>query len=550
MDTGPVPAAAQTAAAAGPGNPGRRSFLLMAGAVIGAGTRRPSVAMEGADAAGRRRSAALASRPQPAWPARPGAHSPTMADWQALRRKLSTRHLVRPGQPGYGLARQLYDPRFDSLAPQAVAYCGTPDDVAACLSFVTRFRLPVRARSGGHSYAGWSSVTGGLIIDVTPLSSLRVGSGTVQAGTGLALIDFYAGLAAHGLAVPGGTCPTVGLAGLTLGGGVGILSRLYGLTSDNLTAVQLVTADGSVLTASPSRHSDLFWACQGGGGGNFGVATSFTFRTHKLGQIVLFNLTWPWSLAAQVVSAWQSWAPNAPDALWSSMHLSARPGGSPRLNVDGAYAGSVASATALLDQLFAAVGSAPSSSVVRQDSFLNAMLMQAGCGGLSVTECHTQPGGKLLRVPSFAKSDFFSTALSTAGIQALLTAVQNMTGVTGAAGGAGEIGFDAFGGALNRIRPADTAFVHRNSLFNAQYRTSWTNPGSGQGVANQHAWLRSFYASLHPYANGQAYQNYPDPDLTDWRQAYYGANYPRLSAIKARYDPHMLFRFPQAITPA
>ena len=124
-----------------------------------------------------------------------------------------------------------------------------------------------------------------------------------------------------------------------------------------------------------------------------------------------------------------------------------------------------------------------------------------------------------------------------------------MTGVKGAAGGVGEIGLDAFGGALNRVRADATAFVHRDSLFNAQYRTSWTSPGSSQGVANQHAWLRSFYASLHPYANGQAYQNYADPDLTDWRQAYYGANYPRLSAIKARYDPRMLFRFPQAITP-
>lgn len=177
------------------------------------------------------------------------------------------------------------------------------------------------------------------------------------------------------------------------------------------------------------------------------------------------------------------------------------------------------------------------------------MLMKAGCSELSVAQCHTEPDGKLPRVPAYAKSDFFARELNAAGIQVLLTAVAALTGVRGAAGGSGEIGFDSFGGALNRVRPDATAFVHRNSLFNAQYRTSWTNPGSSQGVANQHAWLRSCYASVHPHANGQAYQNYVDPDLANWRQAYYGANYPRLSEVKAKYDPRMLFRFPQAITP-
>jgi hypothetical protein len=121
--------------------------------------------------------------------------------------------------------------------------------------------------------------------------------------------------------------------------------------------------------------------------------------------------------------------------------------------------------------------------------------------------------------------------------------------VRGAAGGGGALAFDAFGGAVNRVSPSATAFVHRNALFLAQYTTSWNWPGSSGGMANQHAWLRSYYASVHPHASGQAYQNYIDPDLTNWPPAYYGANYARLQQVKRKYDPHRLFNFPQAITP-
>jgi|CZKW01.1.fsa_nt_gi FAD/FMN-containing dehydrogenase len=513
----------------------RRSFLVTTGAIIGAGALLPRTRA----GTGATRATWLASL----------TSAPSNADWQALRRKLSSHDLVRPGQGGYPQAKQLFDPRFDALEPTGIAYCRTAADVAACLSFASRFKLPVRARSGGHSYAGWSSVTGGLVLDVSQLSTFAVGNGTVRVGSGLDLIDLYNRLAARGLAVPGGSCPTVGIAGLALGGGVGVVSRLYGLTSDALESVQLVTADGSVLTCSSSRYSDLFWACRGGGGGNFGVATAFTFRTHRLRQLVLFFLSWPWSRAARVVNAWQSWAPYAPDALWSNMHLSAPPGGAPQIGVGGTYVGSVAGAARLLHELYAKVGSGPSSYFLNEEPYLNAMLLEAGCSGLSVAECHTRPGGRLPRVPSYAKSDFFTQRLSASGVHALLAGIERLRGVRGTSGGVGAIAFDAFGGALNRVHPNSTAFVHRNALFLAQYSTSWNNPGSSGGVANQHKWLRSYYSSLHPHASGQAYQNYVDPDLTNWRQAYYGANYPRLSQVKAKYDPHQLFRFPQAITP-
>jgi len=470
---------------------------------------------------------------------------PSPSDWKALRRRLSTHALSLPGDASYHKARELFDPRFDRLMPAGIAYCGGHADVSACLSFATKFGLPVRARAGGHSYAGWSSVTGGLVIDVSRISHFAPGSGTVTVGTGIDLITLYGHLAALGLAVPGGSCPTVGLAGLALGGGVGVLSRQLGLTCDNIESLRIVTADGSVLTCDSTQHSDLFWACRGGGGGNFGVATSFTLRTHRLGSLVRFFLRWPWSKAAEVVGAWQSWAPAAPDALWSNMHLSAAFGGAPQVSVGGTYLGSVAGARRLLGHLYGKVGSAPSLAIVESQSFLDVMLIEAGCLPTgSVRLCRTQAK----RVPFFAKSDFFTTRLSASGIAVLLAGIERLASIAGASGGAGSIAFDAFGGAINKVPAGATAFVHRDALFLAQYYTGWNFPGSPAGVARQHDWLRSFYADLHPHASGQAYQNYIDPDLTNWRQAYYGANYARLSAVKAKYDPAGLFRFPQAIT--
>lgn len=490
-------------------------------------------------------------------PGRPEAalREPGPADWAALRRSLSTRDLLRPGEAGYARARLLYDPRFDGQRPAGVAYCAHPGDVAACVAFARAHGTPVAARSGGHSYAGWSGGTG-LVVDVTRMNSFDVGPGgrTVTVGAGTCLIDFYERLAAHGLAVPGGSCPTVGIAGLTLGGGVGVLSRAYGLSSDNLEAVQLVTADGRTVTCDSSRNSDLLWACRGGGGGNFGVATSFTFRARRLSRLVLFFLRWPWQQAAAVVAAWQSWAPRAPDALWSNLHLEATPGGgAPTVQVGGTYLGGVAGARAQLRRLAALVGAPPSAPFVEETSFLDAMLAEAGCADLPAGQCHLPGqarGGALTRVPSQAKSDFFTRPLPASAIRQLVAAVESMRGVRGARGGVGAVAFDAFGGALNRP-PADaTAFVHRDSLFLAQYSTSWTPGDDERRVARQRAWLRACYGVAHPHASGQAYQNYVDPDLRDWRAAYYGGNYPRLARVKEAYDPHQVFRFPQGITPA
>jgi FAD/FMN-containing dehydrogenase len=533
-----------------PGSPGRRAFLRFAAAAGGASLLSACSGTRSATAT----SSSPAASSSPATSsssagATAAAGPPTSADWAALARDLSG-PLIRPGESGYTTAKELFDPRFDSLHPAGIAYCGNPHDVATSLAFVRKYGLPVAARCGGHSYAGWSS-TSGLIVDVTRMAGVTVSGGTATVGAGTRLIDFYNDLATSGRAVPGGSCPTVGISGLTLGGGIGVVGRAYGLTCDNVTSMQIVTADGQIRTANAQTNSDLFWACRGGGGGNFGVVTSFTFTTHPAGDICLFFLGWPWSQAAQVIAGWQSWAPHAPDQLWSNLHLAAAPGGSiPSIQVGGTYIGSVSDAGAQLEKLYAAVGSDPSSPFLESTTWLHAMLVEAGCANLTVNECHlpTQnPQGQLSRASESAKSDFFTKPLSSHGIGTLLTGVENFQQVSGAPGGSGGIAFDALGGAINRVAPSATAFVHRDALFDAQYTTTWPVGSASAEVARQRTWQQSFWQSMRPYASGQAYQNYVDPSLTNWRQAYYGANYTRLTQVKATYDPNRLFSFPQAV---
>ncbi len=568
----------------GSGGPGRRTFLVLAGGLTlgaGAGTVIALAAAGRPGSGGHSGPGGAASTPGA--PGSGGAVSTSStgrtpgvartaparpADWMALRGQLSTGRLLQPGSAGYYPARLQFDPRFDNARPAGIAYCAIPADVSACLAFARRFGVPIAARSGGHSYGGWSTTTG-LVIDVSRMSRVTVdaATGTARVGAGTLLIDLYGELAARGLAVPGGSCPTVGVAGLALGGGVGVVGRLYGLTCDNVVAVQIVTADGVVRECSQVSNPDLFWACRGGGGGSFGVVTEFTLRTHPAPDLVLFYLQWPWSQAAQVVSAWQSWAPAAPDELWSNLHLSAAPGGAePQVSVGGTYAGGIAQAQGLLDRLYAAVGSGPSSIFVQSEPYLSVMLVEAGCASLSVAQCHLpwqNPAGTLGREPELAKSDFYTVRLPSAGIRTLLGQVEQMQLVSGAPGAAGGVAFDAFGGVINRVSPDATAFVHRDTLFLAQYTTTWTAPPSGRTpgpggpggaagarsapVQRQRAWLASFHAAMRPYASGQAYQNYADPDLADWQRAYYGANYPRLQRIKAAVDPTDLFHFPQSI---
>jgi len=451
----------------------------------------------------------------------------------------------------YGQARAVHNGMFDKR-PLALLRAEQVADVIAGVNFARDNGLDLSIRDGGHSAPGFGTNNNGLVIDMTPMRTVRVdpGNKTAHAGAGATWGDFNHATHAFGLATTGGIISTTGVTGLTLGGGIGYLARACGLSIDNLISADVVTADGRFVTASEHENEDLFWGLRGGGG-NFGVVTSFTFTTHPAGAICLFFLSWPWSQAARVIAGWQSWAPHAPDQLWSNLHLAAAPGGSvPSIQVGGTYLGSVSGAAAQLEKLYAAVGSHPSSPFLESTTWLHAMLVEAGCASLTVNECHlpTQTsGGRLSRASEYAKSDFFTKPLSSHGIGTLLAGVENFQKVAGAPGASGGIALDALGGAINRVAPGATAFVHRDALFDAQYTTTWPVGSASAEVARQHAWQQSFWQSMRPYASGQAYQNYIDPSLANWRQAYYGANYTRLTQVKAAYDPHRLFNFPQAV---
>jgi hypothetical protein len=469
----------------------------------------------------------------------------TDAQWAALAGSLAGR-VVRPGDNGYLVDVQLYDSRYDSVRPAGIAYCANPTDVQRCVGFAQDHSMAITARSGGHSYAGYSTGPG-LVVDVTMMAATTVGPGMATIGAGARLIDIYTVLNARGVSIPGGSCPTVGIAGLALGGGAGVVGRAHGMTCDALDSLQIVTADGRLVTADNSTNNDLFWACRGGGGGNYGIVTSFSFTTFPTDDVALFFLTWPWAAAAQVLPAWLSWAPSGPDALWSNLLMETDPAkSSVLLQVGGVLQGPTGQLNPLLDSLVTAVGGAPASRSVELVPFAHAMYVEAGCAGLSQNACHlpTQtPGGTLTRQPSLAKSDYLTGPLGDAGVQAVVAGIDSRR----SQGAKGAVGFDAYGGAINRVAPSATAFVHRNALASAQYSVPFTPSDTSATLASGQQWLSQWYGTLRPYVSGQAYQNYIDPQLANWADAYYSANLPRLRSVKATWDPDNLFHFAQSI---
>ena len=475
---------------------------------------------------------------------------PSGPDWSTLASMLSGQ-LVLPTSPTYQTSAELYNERFDGRAPAAIAYCRSASDVQRCVGFARDHAVQITARSGGHSYGGYSSGPG-LVIDVTPMAGVAVGKAdTAIVGAGARLIDVYSTLGASGVLLPGGSCPTVGIAGLTLGGGIGVFGRKYGLTCDNLQAVEVVKADATVVTADAAHHTDLLWSSKGGGGGNFGVVTSFTFGVHPIPDIALFTLDFPWGAAADVLGAWQHWMPGTPPELWSNCQLlsSGSAGGSQPLSVrvTGVLAGPASTLTGLVQPLITAVGTAPTYQFVGPEPYLRAMLIEAGCTNSSVAACHLpaqNPAGTLSRAGFAAKSDFIDSAMPPAGLQAVVDAVAGLDRTQPGVGG-GMV-FDSYGGVINDVGPADTAFVHRNALACIEYSVSW-GPGASESVmADAESWLQATQGQLAPYSSG-AYQNYIDPTLVDWKQAYYGANLARLVDVKRAYDPDDVFHFAQSI---
>lgn len=481
------------------------------------------------------------------------------AAWAALRTSLSGR-LVVPGEPDYPVAKLVYDLRFAGISPVGIAYCASPTDVQRCVGFARRYALPIAARSGGHSYGGYST-NNGLVVDVTAMSTVSVspvGSGAPMSspasspvatvGSGTLLIDLYNQLSAAGVVLPGGSCPTVGIAGLTLGGGIGVVGRKYGLTCDNLRALEMVTADGAVIRCDPGNHPDLFWAAQGGGGGNFGFVTSFDFGVHAMPELSLFTFAWPWAAAADVLGAWQDWAPNAPDELWSNCQLVVSGSTGLQARVTGVLVGSAGTLDSLLQPFERAVGATPTYRFAGPESYMPAMLIEAGCQDLTVPQCHL-PGqtlsGTLPRATFVAKSAYVSSAMPAAGLQAAAQLASELQ--SSQPGVNGGLVFDAYGGAINRVAPDATAFVHRRMLCGIQASVSWATTPSAPAAAAGQAWLAHAAGVLASYTDGSAYQNYIDPTLSDWKEAYYGANLDRLIRVKQAYDPDDFFHFAQSI---
>ncbi len=446
--------------------------------------------------------------------------------------------VVVRGDAAYDQARVLYNTRFDTFKPQAVVFCESLADVQQTVRWARKHRVRIVPRSGGHSYGGYSS-TSGVIVDVSSLNGVALDArGRAVVGAGARLIDVYDGLWQHRRTVPAGSCPTVGIAGLALGGGVGLASRKYGLTCDNLLEATVVLANGTAVLANSRQHSDLYWALRGGGGGNFGIITRLVFRTHPVGQVATYALEWPWSDAAKVVRAWQKLAPHAPDGLFSVLNLNAAAGGRARITSAGQFFGSADRLRELLRPL--ANAGTRTRFTVTSRSYLDAQEMWAGCSG-AIAECHLPPQGHLGRSTFKGKSSFANKPLSVQGINAMIRQIEARI-TTGS--GSGIILLDSYGGAINRVKKDATAFVHRDALFSMQYLAYWDAAAAAEPNLR---WLRNFYAAMSPHVSPFAYQNYIDPDLGNWGRAYYGTNLDRLIAVKRRYDPQNVFRSSQSI---
>lgn len=449
--------------------------------------------------------------------------------------------LALPGQRRYDVVRRVENPRYDTARPLAVLSVASAADVATAIKFAQDHHIPVAVRSGGHSYPGWSAggTLASLVIDCRPLARFRLRRDMVEIGAGAALAPIYDQLGARGLAVPGGSCPTVGIAGLTLGGGVGVLSRAMGLTSDAVRSMKVVTADGRVQRVSAEERPDLYWALRGGGGGHLGVVTSFEFTTAPAPVLNTFYLQWPLSAAADVVDAWQHWAPTADTRLWSSCKAlggQVHPSG-PVVLAAGTWIGSTASLDRHLAGLLRHVPQ-PAASTTHTRSYRDAMLAYAGCSTIPATQCNTGPGGSLTREAFGATSHVMYNPLDSSGID---TVIDHVTRAQSSGLREAGLSIDALGGRVHDVPAAESAFVHRDALATVQYTATYASGGP----APADAYVREFRRAMLPHWGNHAYVNYADPTIVGYRDAYFGANATRLAQVRQAYDPHHFFTQPQ-----
>jgi FAD/FMN-containing dehydrogenase len=423
--------------------------------------------------------------------------------------------LLLPDAPEFAEAARPPIARFAAVRPELVVRCRSREDVVEALALVRRERREFAIRSGGHCFEGRSSTTG-VLIDVSPIDHVRLAGGVAAIGAGARLAEVYDALHAHGVTIAGGCGPTVGIAGLALGGGLGILGRTHGLTSDQLVGAEVVLADGGVVQADAECEPDLFWALRGAGAARFGVVTELRLRVVPALPVTTIHATWPVERAADAIAAWQQSAPDAPDELAVSVIglVPAHPRRAPSVHVFGALVGTEEQARAALRELAA-------------DARLEHMpyraakhhLAEHGPADIAEDEGH-----------AFSKSEFFRRPLPNAAIDALVAHLI----ADRRAGEARSLDFMPWGGAYNRVPATATAFPHRAERFLLKHEVVVV-----PGLDAARDWLERSWSLVHPYGSGGAYANFPDPGVGD--EAYFGENLARLREVKRAYDPTGLF---------
>jgi len=424
--------------------------------------------------------------------------------------------------------------RYASVLPAGIVRCKSTTDAAQAILWSREFNVPLIARSGGHSYAGYSTTTG-LMLDLSLMNrtSFDPSTGIVTVGGGVVNRDLYRALKEANVTITHGRCPSVGGAAFVLGGGVGFNMRRYGLACDQMLKTTLVDADGNVLTATPGENADLFWACRGAGGGNLGINTSLSLQTFPVQDLTVFRLAWnsnPEDLYAALVDALAA----APATLGSRLALDAvtrrqlAAGRDVRIRLLGQLAGTPAGLAEILEPAYRVAE--PSSADIRVMSYWDAQINFLAEPG---------PPDRYQE-----KSAFFVGPITSAAVGTAFDWARRWPGTSEAA----HMVLFQTGDQVDKVAPDATAFVHRNSHWLMTIALSWGSADSSETVGLNLEWQGGFYESMRAFTTG-AYVNFPDPSLTTWEQDYYGANLAHLQRIKAAVDPAQVFRFPQSIRP-
>jgi hypothetical protein len=433
--------------------------------------------------------------------------------------------LLRPGDDAYDPARKLWNGMIDRR-PALIARCAGNADVIAAVNFARDHGLRAAVRGGGHSIPGHSVCDGGLVIDLSAMKGIRVdpAARTSRAQAGVKWIDFDHETQALGLATSGGTVSDTGIAGLTLGGGLGWLSSRYGLTVDNLVSADVVTADGRFLTASATQNPDLFWGLRGGGG-NFGIVTSFEYQLHDVGPTVAGGMVaYPLAQAKEVLRFYSGFTKTAPDELTTYAGLLTPPGGDTVVALFCCYCGDLDKGEEVIRPL-KSLGSpihdalGPLPYLAQQRIFDD---------GFPTGSCY------------YTKAD----ALADLGDEAIEVVVEYAARMPSPLSG---ILFQTVCGAASRVAPDATAFRHRAFPFAPIIVSQWLDPAdTGKNVG----WARDCFEALHPFAGGGVYVNDLSESDQDRVPSAYGDNYQRLAALKKKYDPDNFFRLNPNIKPA